>query len=418
VPRSKPKVVIVGGGFGGLCAAKALKNTRVHVTLIDRNNHHLFQPLLYQVATAGLSPAEIATPIRSVLNKQTNIEILMAEITGIDKTKRLVQTSAASYPYDFLVLATGCQYNYFGQEGWEKFAPSLQSLTDAIRIRRRILTAFEAAEMEPDSQAREKWMTLVLVGGGPTGVEMAGSIAELAHLALASDFHHINPQVARIILLEAGPKILTSFPEILSERALKDLKRLRVEVRTNSHVDSIDENGVIVEGKRIDAKTVIWTAGVKASPAGKWLATKIDRQGRVVVKDDCSVPNHPNIFVIGDTACFLDENKTPLPGLAPVAKQQGDFVGKLIHAQTTGKNLRQTFKYNDKGNLATIGRSAAIAEIGRFKFKGLFAWVIWLLAHIYYLIGFKNRVLVLIQWAWAYITFQKGARLITQADRE
>lgn len=408
--KRRPRVVIVGGGFGGLDAARTLRRAPVQVTIIDRNNHHLFQPLLYQVATAGLSPADIAAPIRNILRYQRNAEVLMAEVTGIDTQQRCVRTHDLSVPYDYLILATGARDSYFGHNDWQPYAPSLKSLTDATAIRRKILLAFEAAEMETDPDLRRVLLTFVLVGGGPTGVEMAGAIAELAHKALAADFRRIDPRAARILLLEAGPRILPTFDPKLSQAAQRALERLGVEVRTGAHVDAIDEEGVQVGEERIASRVVIWAAGVAASPAGNWLGAEQDKAGRVIVNSDLSVPGHPDIFIIGDTARVDGQ---PLPGVAPVAMQEGRYAANLILRRIRGQEPPPPFHYHDKGNLATVGRSFAVLESGRVKLSGFVAWVLWLCIHIFYLIGFRNRILVLIEWAWAYVTFQRGARLIT-----
>jgi NADH dehydrogenase len=406
-----PHVVIVGGGFGGLLAARGLRNAPVRVTIIDRNNYHLFQPLLYQVATAGLSPADIAAPIRNVVGRQRNTSVIMAEVVGVDTKAQRVLLPDRSVPYDYLILATGARYNYFGHPEWESLAPGLKSITDATSIREKILLAFESAEMERDPEKQRALMTFILVGAGPTGVEMAGAIAELAHRALARDFRHIDPTSARILLLEAGPRILTAFPEDLAEKAKQALERMGVEVRTNAAVEKVDETGVVVGGKHIPSHTVLWTAGVIASPAGTWLGAETDRAGRVKVQADLSVPGHPNIFVIGDTALALQDGK-PLPGVAPVAMQQGRYVADLITRRIQGRP-EQPFHYHDKGNVATVGRSFAIVDLGRVKLSGFLAWVLWMAIHIFYLIGFRNRLLVMLEWAWAYFTFQRGARLIT-----
>jgi NADH dehydrogenase len=406
-----PHVVIVGGGFGGLLAARGLRNAPVRVTIIDRNNYHLFQPLLYQVATAGLSPADIAAPIRNVVGRQRNTSVIMAEVVGVDTKAQRVLLPDRSVPYDYLILATGARYNYFGHPEWESLAPGLKSITDATSIREKILLAFESAEMERDPEKQRALMTFILVGAGPTGVEMAGAIAELAHRALARDFRHIDPTSARILLLEAGPRILTAFPEDLAEKAKQALERMGVEVRTNAAVEKVDETGVVVGGKHIPSHTVLWTAGVIASPAGTWLGAETDRAGRVKVQADLSVPGHPNIFVIGDTALALQDGK-PLPGVAPVAMQQGRYVANLITRRIQGRP-EQPFHYHDKGNVATVGRSFAIVDLGRVKLSGFLAWVLWMAIHIFYLIGFRNRLLVMLEWAWAYFTFQRGARLIT-----
>jgi NADH:ubiquinone reductase (H+-translocating) len=411
-----PHVVIVGGGFGGLTAARALKKTQVRITLIDRSNHHLFQPLLYQVATAGLSPADIAAPIRGVLSHQKNAEVLMADVIGLKPKEKTVLMKDRQIQYDSLILATGSSPSYFNHPEWRKFAPGLKSIIDATRIRRNILLAFEAAEMEQDLEKRKALLTFVLVGAGPTGVEMAGSIAELAHQALRSDFRHIDPRLTRIILVEANQRILMSFPEDLAAKAHRKLLSLGVEVHTGIRVENVDALGVILAGAHIPAKTIIWSAGVVASPAGKWLHCEMDRAGRVCVMPDLTVPGHPEIFVIGDTAYLIQDGKA-LPGVAPVAMQQGRYVAKVIKKRLSGRKNIQPFQYINKGNLATVGRSFAIADLGKIKLSGHIAWLAWLIVHIYYLIGFRNRILVVIEWAWAYFTFQRGARLITLDDR-
>jgi len=412
VPAVMPRVVIVGAGFGGLQAARALSNAPVHVTVIDRQNHHLFQPLLYWVATAGLSPADISSPIRGILRKQKNAEVLLAEVTGVDLQQQRVLMGDRALPYDYLVLATGAHDNYFGHPKWERYAPGLKSVVDATSIRRKILLAFESAELENDPEKVKKLLTFVLVGAGPTGVEMAGAIAELAHKALAPDFRHIDTTLTRIVLLEAAPRILGAFPESLARKTQKKLARMGVEVRTNAPVSEIDEHGVVVAGERIPTKTIIWTAGVSASSAGKWLDAEVDRAGRVKVTSDLSVPGHPNVFVIGDTASATQDGK-PLPGVAPVAMQGGRYVASVIAHQVMGKQPDKPFHYRDKGNLATVGRSYAIVDAGKIRLTGFIAWVIWLVVHIYYLIGFRNRLVALFQWAWTYLTYSRSARLIT-----
>ncbi len=408
-------LVIIGGGFGGLTVARELKHAPLKITLIDRSNHHLFQPLLYQVATAGLSPAHIATPIRSILRGQKNIQVMMTEVTGLDREKRLILAKDRQIPYDQLVIATGSSYSFYGHDEWKPFTEGLKTIADATAIRRRILLAFEKAEVEPDPERKKVLLTFVLVGGGPTGVEMAGSIAELAHQALKSDFRSIDPRMTRIVLIEAGQRILASFPESLALRATKKLQSMGVEIQTNTRVESISAEGVRWGNTQIPAKTVIWSAGVIASPAGKWLGAQVDRSGRVQVNDDLTLPGHPEIFVIGDTACFL-QNQSPLPGVAPVAMQQGLYVAKSILRKLSNQPKLRPFQYRDKGNLATVGRSFAVADLGRICLSGYFAWLAWLVVHIYYLIGFKNRILVLIEWAWAYFTFQRGSRLITESE--
>jgi NADH dehydrogenase len=407
----QPRVVIVGAGFGGLHAAQALKNAPVQVTVIDRRNHHLFQPLLYQVATAGLSPADISAPIRSILKGQTNTSVVLAEVTGIDVQEQRVIMHDKSIPYDYLIVATGARHSYFGHDEWEAYAPGLKTIPDATAIRRQILLAFESAEIEPDLEKRRALLTFVLVGAGPTGVEMAGAIAELAHKALASDFRNIDPASARIILVEAMPRILGAFPESLAQRTQKALNRLGVEVRTHSAVEAINEDGVAIGGNLLPTKTVIWTAGVTASLAGKWLGAEVDRAGRVKVLDDLTLPGHPNIFVIGDTASLMQNGK-PLPGVAPVAMQEGRYVAALIKQELKGDTQHKPFHYFNKGNVATVGRSYGIVDLGWIRLSGFLAWLTWLAIHIFYLIGFRNRFLVMFQWAWAYLTYQRGARLI------
>ena len=412
LPAVMPRVVIVGAGFGGLRAARALRNTPVQVTVIDRQNHHLFQPLLYWVATAGLSPADICSPIRGILRKQKNAEVFMEEVTGIDMQEQRVLMGDRSVSYDYLVLATGAHDNYFGHPEWEHNAPGLKTIVDATSIRRKILLAFEAAEIESDPEKARALLTFVLVGAGPTGVEMAGAIAELAHKALASDFRHIDTRMTRILLIEAGPRILPAFPESLTQKTQKRLISMGVEVRTGTPVTDVDEHGVVVDGERINAATMIWGAGVSASSAGKWLGAEVDRAGRVKVSNDLSIPGHPNVFVIGDTASFIQNGK-PLPGVAQVAIQGGRYVASVISRRVKGNELNQPFYYRDKGNLATVGRSYAIVDFGNIRLTGFFAWLLWLAVHIYFLVGFRNRVVALFQWAWTYLTYSRGARLIT-----
>ena len=408
-----PRVVIVGAGFGGLQAARALRNVPVQVTVIDRNNHHLFQPLLYQVATAVLSPAEISAPIRSVLRKQKNTEVLLAEVTGVDtQAQRVLLHDDQSVPYDYLILATGARDSYFGHNDWAQCAPGLKSIVQATAIRRKILQAFEMAEWETDPEKRKALLTFVLVGAGPTGVEMAGAIAGLAHKTLVSDFRHIKPEQARTVLVEALPRILMAFDERLAKKAQTTLNRLGVEVRTNSPVEAIDSDGVVIAGERIPTKTVIWTAGVAASPAGEWLGADTDRGGRVKVGSDVSVPGHPNIFVIGDTASFTQDGK-PLPGVAQVAIQQGQYVASVIADRVAGKPHSEAFRYLDKGSMATVGRYYSVVSIGKFRTAGRLAWVMWLVLHLMFLIGFRNRLVVGFQWLVYLTTFQRGARLIT-----
>jgi len=413
VPISR--IIIVGCGFGGLAAAKRLSRSSLRTTVIDRNNHHLFQPLLYQVATAGLSPADIAAPIRSILRRPKNTDVLLGEVTGIDLKNQCVLLRDRTLSYDYLVVTTGARHGYFDHPEWERFAPGLKSIEDATNIRTRILLAFEQAENETDEQTRKALMSFVIVGAGPTGVELAGAIAELANVVLAADFRHIDPRSAQVLLLEAGPRILSSFPDALSTSAQRALEKLGVQVRLNTRVEDVCENGVVASGERINARTVIWAAGVVASPAGHWLDADMDPVGRVKVLPDLSLPGHPNVFVIGDTAVALGADGRPLPGVASVAMQQGAYVGAVIARELRdASGERISFRYVDKGNLATIGRSFAVVAIGALNLSGFVAWVIWLVVHIFYLFGFRNRLLVFIQWIWAYMTFQRGARLITK----
>jgi len=422
VPAIMPRVVIVGAGFGGLQAARALRDAPVQVTVIDRNNHHLFQPLLYQVATAVLSPADICAPIRGVLSKYKNVEVLMGEVTGVDVQHQLVLLQEQSVPYDYLILATGARDSYFGHNDWAQVAPGLKSVVQATAIRRNILLAFEKAEKEPDPEKRQALLTFVLVGAGPTGVEMAGAIGGLAHKTLVADFRHIDPKQTRIVLVEALPRILIAFDEQLATKAHQALTRLGVEVRTSSPVEAIDSEGVVIAGERISTKTVIWTAGVAASPAGQWLGAETDRAGRVKVDSDASVPGltyppgrMPNIFVIGDTASFTQDGK-PLPGVAQVAIQQGQYVASVIAARAAGKAAPPPFRYVDKGSMATIGRFYGIVSIGKFRTAGVLGWFLWLLVHLMFLIGFRNRLMVMFQWMVYFTTFKRGARLITFDD--
>lgn len=409
---STPHVVIVGAGFGGLQAARALQETPVRVTIIDCRNHHLFQPLLYQVATAVLSPADICAPIRHVFKRQKNVEVLLAEVTGVDVQGQRVLLGETSLAYDFLILATGACDSYFGHDDWAQFAPGLKSIEQARVIRRTILLAFEAAEQEKDLEKRQALLTFVLVGAGATGVEMAGALSGLVRKTLPADFRHINTKEARILLAEALPKILAPFPESLAKKAYKVLKRQGVEIRTNAPVESIDCEGVVLAGERIRAHTVIWTAGVKASPAGEWLGAETDRAGRVKVLPDLTVPGHDTIFVIGDTASMSQEGK-PLPGVAQVAIQQGRYAASVIADRASGKKHPQIFHYREKGSLATIKLYYSIGVIGKWRFAGLLGWLVWLMVHLLSLIGYRNRLVVLFQWAVYCLTFQRGARLIT-----
>ncbi len=406
------QIVIVGGGFAGINAAKELgKNKDVSVTLIDRRNYHLFQPLLYQVAAAALSPAEIAAPIRSMLAPFSNVRVMHAEVTAVNTSDKTVTTSIGDFSYDYLIMACGAQHAYFGNDTWENYAPGLKTIEQATEIRRRILTAFEKAELAADRQDVKKHLTFIVVGGGPTGVELAGAIGEMSRYTLAKDFHTIDPKLTRIILIEAGSSILNSFDEALASRATRDLEKLGVQVWTSSHVSKIDDDGVEVDNERIQASTVLWAAGVYAAELGNTLDTEQDRRGRVIVEPDLSIKNHPNVFVAGDQANFSHQTGDPLPGVAPVALQQGRFIAQNIGRDL--KNLpRKTFSYLDKGQMATIGRGRAIVETGKLKFGGFIAWLTWLVIHIYYLTGFRNRMAVMFNWAWSYLTFRRGARLI------
>jgi NADH dehydrogenase len=421
------RVVVIGGGFGGLYCARALDGYPVDVTLIDRRNHHLFQPLLYQVATGGLSPANIASPLRSILRRQKNARVLWAEVTGFAAANKLVLTKDGErIPYDTLVLATGSSHHYFGHDEWEPLAPGLKSIEDATEIRQRVLSAFERAEREPDPEARKRLLTFVVVGGGPTGVEMAGTIAELARVTLRPDFRSIDPATARVVLVEGQPRVLPTFAEKLSGKALDMLKQLGVEAYTDSHVNEIAPDHVVFQSdagkappQRLDTATVVWAAGVRASPLGRKLAealgpgVEVDRAGRVTVGPDCSVPGHPEVFVLGDLASQKGADGKPLPGLAPVAMQQGKYVARVIARRVRGKPAPKPFHYWDRGTMATIGRNKAVADIHLFRFGGWLAWVAWLFIHIMYLAKFENRVLVLFQWFWNYITRNRAARLIT-----
>jgi NADH dehydrogenase len=409
-----PRVIIIGAGFGGLEAAKHFGNKPLRVTVLDRTNYHLFQPLLYQVATAALSPADIAAPIRGILSRFENIEVILGDVQSVDVDARLVRTMEHEWPYDYLVVATGARHSYFGHDEWEKLAPGLKSLEDAVEIRRRILLAFEFAEKTDDPAARAAAMNFVIIGGGPTGVEMAGAIAEIARKTLAKDFRHIDPSKSRVILIEGEKRVLSGFPEDLSASALKQLQQLRVEVRTGVHATNLTENGLEVEGEFIPCRVKIWAAGNHASHVGSSLGAPTDRAGRVVVNDDLTIPGHPEIQVIGDLANFTPPNDSkPLPGVSPVAIQQGRHAAHNILHMIAGAKP-QTFHYWNKGSMATIGRNKAVADLNFIHFSGFPAWLAWLCIHVLYLVGFRNRIAVLFQWAWAYLTFNKGARLITR----
>ncbi|MGH8658546.1 MAG: NAD(P)/FAD-dependent oxidoreductase [Gammaproteobacteria bacterium] len=415
----KPRVVIVGGGFGGLAAAKALANAAVEVTLIDKHNYHLFQPLLYQVATAALTPADIASPIRGILSGQKNATVYMDTVAKIEEREKQVLTeNGRRLPYDYLILATGAEHSYFGKDHWEAYAPGLKNLDDATELRQRILIAFERAEMEHDPAKRAAYLRFVIVGGGPTGVEMAGAIAELAH-SIAHDFRHVSTHCAQILLVEAGPRVLPQFSEALSERAKRDLQAMGVDVRVNTRVEDVGRGLAILNGSRLEAETLIWAAGVKASPAGQWLNAATDRAGRVLVNPDLSVPEHPDVFVIGDAAAFTPPgSERALPGLAPVAKQQGHFVGAQIAAKIRRDSPPAVFRYRNYGTMATIGRNRGIADLVRLRFTGIIGWLLWGVVHIYFLIGFGNRLMVALRWFWAYLAYQRGVRLITGIDEK
>jgi len=412
-----PGVVIVGGGFGGLYAARALAQAPVDVTVVDRTNHHVFQPLLYQVATASLSPSQIAYPIRGVLRRQRNTRVILGEAVAVDAVRRVVVLADGELAYDYLILAPGARHAYFGHPEWEANAPGLKTLGDALRIRERILLAFEGAERESDPERRRALLTFVVVGGGPTGVELAGAIGEIACTVMARDFRNIDTREAQTILVEAGPRILPAFPPELSAKAERSLERLCVEVRTSAPVTAVEEGAVRLGGERIAAATVLWAAGVQPSPLARSLGVPLDRAGRVLVDDRLTIPGHPEVLVIGDLAACTDAAGKPLPGLAPVAIQQGEYAARSILASVRGET-RRAFHYRDKGTMATIGRAAAVVDLGRLRLSGFPAWLLWCFIHILWLIGFRNRFLVMIEWAWAYVRFERSARLITGANRE
>ena len=409
---NNPRVVIVGAGFGGLVAARALARYPVRITLIDRQNFHTFQPLLYQVATAGLSPGEIAAPIRWILRNRRNVEVLMAEVQDFDLARKVVKLPDGEISYDYLVVASGASHAYFGHDEWEPFAPGLKTIEDALEIRRRVLLAFELAERQANSEHEHVQLNFVVVGGGPTGVELAGTLAEIARRALTNEFRTIDPRKTRIVLLEGGPRILPAYPDDLSRSAEEQLKRLGVEVHTSAMVTNVTPGTVHMGETQLPAAVILWAAGVAASPLGKKLGAPVDRAGRVAVNPDLSLPGHPEVFVIGDLATLKDENGKPLPGIAPVAMQEGKATAHNIGAEMRGEP-RKNFHYFNKGNLATIGRAAAVAEFGKIHISGFLAWLAWLFIHVFFLIGFRNRIIVLVQWAWSYFTYERGARLIT-----
>jgi len=412
----QPHVVVVGGGFGGLNAARALAGRPVRVTLLDRRNHHLFQPLLYQVATAALNASDIAAPLRSVLRRARNVTVLLAEVQRVDLAARRLTLDRGEIGYDALILAAGAGHSYFGHEDWEAFAPSLKTLEDALEIRRRVLLAYEAAEREADGAEQQALLTFVVVGGGPTGVELAGALAEISRQTIARDFRVIDPTRARIVLIEGGARVLAAFPESLSERARRSLERIGVEVRTGAIVTRVTADAVWLGSEQIRARTVLWAAGVAASPLARTLGVPLDRVGRVPVDADLSIPGHPEAFVIGDMSAFRDPSGVPLPGLAPVAIQQGRRAADNALRRLSGQPTL-AFRYHDRGTMATIGRAAAVAVIGGVQLSGLIAWLAWLFVHIMFLIGFRNRLLVIFEWAWAYVSWQRGARLITRTWR-
>jgi len=408
----RPRVVILGGGFGGLSAARALARVALDVTLIDRHNYHLFQPLLYQVATAALAPNTIAAPVRAILRAQQNATVLMETVTGIDAVGRAVLIGERRVPYDFLIVATGARHSYFGHDEWEKFAPGIKTLSDALAIRQQILSAFEAAEVCDDPNERRRLLNFILIGAGPTGVELAGAIAELAKASLVHDFCNIDPSSARIILIEAGPRVLSSSSEKCSAAARRALERLGVEVLTGKAVTACDADGVEVAGERIPARTILWAAGVAASPVAKWLDVPADRAGRVVVCEDLSVPGHPEIFAVGDACASQSWDGKLAPGIAPAAKQMGVYAASVIRARGEGASRPPPFRYRHYGSLATIGRNSAVADFGWMTLSGRPAWLVWSIAHIFFLIGFRSRIVVALDWLWAYLTFRRGARII------
>jgi len=411
---AKPKIVIIGAGFGGLEAARALRKSDAEITVIDRHNHHTFQPLLYQVATAVISPADIAWPVRSILRKQQNASVMLGAIRSIDTKARVVRADTVELPYDYLVLATGVTHSYFGHDDWQNAAPGLKTLTDATKIRSRVLLSFERAELATSDADRKRFLTFVIVGGGPTGVEMAGAIAEIARQTLRFDFRHIDPRAARILLIEAGPRILPTFPEDLSSYAEKSLRKMGVEVMTSTMVTDVKRDHVMLGERKIESEAIVWAAGVKASAAAEWINAEADRAGRIKVSADLSVPGHPEIFAVGDTATM----PSPIPGIAPAAKQMGKYVGRLITSRIAGNATPPApFVYKHAGDLATIGRKSAVVKLNKLKLTGFIGWLFWSVAHIYFLIGIRNRLMVAMTWLWSYVTYQRGARLITRDDR-
>jgi NADH dehydrogenase len=416
---SNTRVVVIGAGFAGIEVARGLGRAGVPVTLIDRQNHHLFQPLLYQVATAALSPADIAEPVRKMLRGQPNVEVVLGEVSGIDRGTHIVSLrDGKTFAYDWLVIASGATHSYFGHDDWGAFAPGLKTIEDARTIRSRLLLAFELAEMSHDPVEQKRLMTIAVIGGGPTGVELAGSIAELAHYTLAKDFHRIHAETATVLLLEAGPRILTAFPDDLASYAARKLEKLGVTLRTNTAVENITSKSITAKGEEIPVGLAIWAAGVMASPIGKMLGVPVDRAGRVTVHRDLSVPGRENIYVLGDLALTPDENGKPLPGLAQVAKQEGAYLGAALAKKILKGEAAPPFTFHNRGNTAIIGRNAAVFDFGWWRIKGWFAWTMWALIHVYLLVGFQHRVLVAIQWLWRYITYEQGSRLIAENTQE
>ncbi|MEO8779561.1 MAG: NAD(P)/FAD-dependent oxidoreductase [Rhodanobacter sp.] len=415
---SRPHVLILGGGFGGLTAAQRLASSTARITLIDRHNHHLFQPLLYQVATASLAAPSIAAPLRHILRKQRNLTVLLDEVSNVDLNARRVHCGSSTLDYDYLVVATGATHAYFGHDEWARFAPALKTLEDAFLIRRQVLLAFEQAEREADPARRQAWLNCIVVGGGSTGVELAGTLIELARHTLSGEFRRCDPRQAVVHLVEAGPRLLAGFDPSLSAKARQQLERLGVEVHTGITVSTIDADGVKLGERRLSARTVLWAAGVAASPVGRMLGTALDKAGRVQVLPDLSLPGHPEAFVIGDLAAIAQSDGRPVPGVAPAAKQMGRHVGSTIRARLRGSDPRAAFRYRDDGSLATIGRMSAVAQFGRLKLSGPIAWIVWLLAHVYFLIGFRNRLAVMLDWAWAYCSHQRSARIVSGHDTD
>ena len=414
-----PHLVVVGGGFAGLWATRALARERIRITLVDRRNHHLFQPLLYQVATAGLSAPDIAAPLRHILGHQRNVEVRLGEVVTIDKQARQIRMADGStLDYDTLLLATGATHAYFGNDQWADDAPGLKTLDDAIALRRKLLLAFERAEAEPDPAKKAAWLSFAVVGGGPTGVELAGTLAEIARHTLRNEFRHIDPASAKVRLVEAGPRVLSSFPEVLSLKARRQLEKLGVEVLTGTPVSDIDSQGFKLGDQFVPARTVVWAAGVAASPLARTLDVPLDRAGRVQVQPDLTLPGHPELFVAGDLAALNQANGKPVPGVAPAAKQMGKYAAEVLRARLHDKPAPGPFKYADFGNLATIGRMAAIVHLGRLQLSGILAWWFWLAAHVFFLIGFRNRIVVLLNWAVAYWSYQRSARIIFGDDQE